>query len=196
MALGQNVNMRDVPFDSRNFQDYEMVNTPAMDADKITGMGLKKKGKKTQKGQGYKINKIGQIAKKFGIPLLTAVAILSAGLVAENETEILLSDAMMGKGAKLDKFKKLAKKYAVPVSVIIGVLTAAKNLDLDMDFTKLVPSKLTGLGGKKMTKKQKQMQGEGFFSDIGDSISGFFSDPVSAVEKTAAFTLSALPFIL
>ena len=50
---------------------------------------------------------------------------------------------------------------------------------------------------KKMTKKQmKQMQGEGFFSDIGDAVGDFFSDPVEAITKTAGMTLSALPFIL
>lgn len=41
--------------DMRNFQEFEMVDTeypnPAMDDDKITGFGLKKKGKKAMKGK-------------------------------------------------------------------------------------------------------------------------------------------------
>ena len=45
--------------DMRNFQEFEMVDeenpTSAMDADKMTGLGLKKKGKKVMKGK--KLNK-------------------------------------------------------------------------------------------------------------------------------------------
>jgi hypothetical protein len=210
-------------FDSRNFQPFVEVdmerNTPMMDENEITGFGLKKKGKKMT-GKGT-INKIGQIAKKFGIPLLTAVSILASGAVAKNQLDILSKEFgdytsfMRGEGVKMDKFKKLAKKYAVPVSVILGVLVAGRNLDLKNvaketgDFIKLSRA-MMGFGKKgkkKMTKKQmKQMEGEGFFDFIGDAvgsiqdgIKGAFgnpTNPVDVITKTAGMTLSALPFIL
>jgi hypothetical protein len=192
-------------FDSRNFQPFVEVdmerNTPMMDENEITGMGLKKKGKKMT-GKGAKINKIGQIAKKFGIPLLTAVAILASGAVAQNEAELLLKTVLntqRGGGVKMNKLKNLAKKYALPVATVLGVLVSGKKLiNFAEDYVNEQFGNFEGEGvKKKMTKKQmKQMQGEGFFSDIGDAVSGFFSDPVEAITKTAGMTLSALPFIL
>jgi hypothetical protein len=206
MALGQDKGI-DLQggFDSRNFQPFVEVdmerNTPMMDENEITGMGLKKKGKKMT-GKGAKINKIGQIAKKFGIPLLTAVAILASGAVAQNEAELLLKTVLntqRGGGVKMNKLKNLAKKYALPVATVLGVLVSGKKLiNFAEDYVNEQFGNFEGEGvKKKMTKKQmKQMQGEGFFSDIGDAVSGFFSDPVEAITKTAGMTLSALPFIL
>jgi hypothetical protein len=197
-------------FDSRNFQPFVEVdmerNTPMMDENEITGFGLKKKGKKMT-GKGT-INKIGQIAKKFGIPLLVATAILASGAVAQNEAELLLNTVLntqRGGGAKLDKFKKMAKKYGVPLATVLGVLVAGRNLDLknvDLkniakmagdtaknvaketgDFIKLSRA-MMGFGKKgkkKMTKKQmKQMEGEGFFDFIGDAV-GSIQDGIKGV---------------
>jgi hypothetical protein len=157
MALGGNKGI-DVQggFDSRNYQPFVEVemenNTPAMDEDKITGFGLKKKGKKKQ----------------------------------------------MGKGT-MTKIAQIAKRYAIPVSVVLGVLVSGKKLiNVAENYVNEQFGNFEGEGvKKKMTKKQmKQMQGEGFFSDIGDAVWDFFSDPVEAITKTAGMTLSALPFIL
>ena len=209
MALGNRGIDVQSGFDSRNFQPFVEVdmerNTPAMDEDQITGFGLKKKGKKTMKGKGAKINKIGQIAKKFSIPLLTAVSILASGAVAQNELELLSKNVLntqYGKGVKMDKFKKLAKKYAIPVASVLGVLLAGKNL---INFAKdYVNEQFGGFEGegikKKMTKKQ--MEGEGFFDFIGDIQDGIKSafgnptNPIDVITKTAGTTLSALLFIL
>jgi hypothetical protein len=230
MALGNKGIDVQGGFDSRNFQPFELIGddepaTPAMDEDKITGFGLKKKGKKMT-GKGT-MNKIGQIAKKFGIPLLVATAILSSGAVAQNEAELLLKTVLntqRGGGVKMDKFKKMAKKYGVPVATVLGVLVAGRNLDLKniskmsgdfvtkadketKDFIQLTRAML-GYGKKNSKKKmtKKQMEGEGFFdfiddavSSVQDTIKGAFnntSNPVDVITKTAGMTLSALPFIL
>lgn len=156
--------------------------------------GELKGGELKMVGSGAKLNKLKKYALKIGLPLATAAALMALSndkgidvqsgfdsrnfqpfvdIELENNTPSMDEDKITGMGLK-------KKKSKFPHNMVKGGrVMVAKN--------KKQHDALTKMG---------YMSGEGFFSDIGDAVGGFFSNPVDAITKTAGMTLSALPFIL